>query len=166
MTSPVTKRSDLATFCVGALTARKSGLKHDDTYRGADEAGVSRADRVRVMGDPVYYLEILHTVGPLTSPSPGAIVSGGKMSLSIDTFRVSLWLEQSKDGSTSQSVFDNLLHAQTAGEEGLIYKLSQTLRIGSSVRFSMPREPVEDVVWMGTDQARAHYATFTIDLEG
>lgn len=53
------KLTALAGHLSGALTGERAGLKTETRYRRASETGRNRGDQREVLGDPVYYLEVL-----------------------------------------------------------------------------------------------------------
>lgn len=53
------KLTALAGHLEGALTAERAGLKVETRYRRASETGRNRGDQREVLGNPVYYLEVL-----------------------------------------------------------------------------------------------------------
>ena len=61
--SMMDKRQALTDYCTGILQAHQAGLKAEQRFRRATELKVTRRERVAVMGDPVYYLEVIET-GP------------------------------------------------------------------------------------------------------
>ena len=155
------KRDALASFCESTLTAVKSGLEVSKRWRLPATPNASRADRVGLMGDPAYYLEI--HAGGSGSEDDQAIAQ------KVDHFfQVSLWLGYEDNDSysrSSQSTWDNLVE----GASGLLPKLRAEPRLqtasGPTSTLWQPQSVTEDIVALSNrGQEKAHYLTLEIGM--
>lgn len=170
MTTMMTKRTALHDLCKTTLEAHRSGLRTATYFRNADDPRRDRADRVRVMGDPCWYMEVLHEA----TEAEGTVVSGGKWLLAYDRFRVYVWFAYADAptyAASSQSTWDTMMHGQEDGAEGLIYTLTQAVAVGDSPtrKDTLQQQGIVtgDVVPLDMGgKELAHFCTFTIDLEG
>ena len=169
--SMMDKRQALSDFCAGILEAHQAGLKAEQRHRRETEMKVSRRERITVMGDPAYYLEVLET-----GPTERTISDEQKRFLGgIHRFQVSFYLQYADDedyDDSSQKAFDALVESTDAAKVGLLPALRclglETLRAASGevLRVRQPSADAKDVVPLdeqGTEAA--HLLTFTIDVE-
>lgn len=175
MTPMATKRLLLATLCESVLQAHAAPLGladvlHVETrYRRQTEPTAYRADRVRLMGDPCWYLEVLHA-GPFT---PTVDVSGGRVTQGLHAFRVSVWRQYHESEAyeaSSQYLWDQMIHAESDDVPGLLRALRDRPIVGTGddrVVVYPPEGESDDVIPLdeGGEEA-AHYLTMTVQVEG
>lgn len=158
--TPKEKLDALASFCETALEAVRPGLRVETRYRRQTEPNAARRDRIAVMGDPCYYLEIRHA-GPTAgsdlrrSGQPGHL--GHRFALTL----FYQYADAAAYAQSSQATFDALAGA-------LLDSLRQVQSFdGTTIHVGQPEEDAEDV-WpldeRGTEAA--HVLTFFIELGG
>lgn len=173
--SMVNKRQALAAFCQAKLEAHHASLNASQRYRRQTEPQASRRERIKVMGDPAYYLEVLDA-GPtvMTMEDEHLRYVGGK-----HRFRVSLWLQYSDHASyalSSQKRFDDMVESTDDDAPGLLHAL-RTEALGDvtaldsdgettrRLRFSQPEGDEKDVIPLDESATEvAHYLTFEISI--
>jgi hypothetical protein len=101
----------LAEYLRGVLEAERSGLNVETRYRRASETGRNRGDQREVLGDPVYYLEVLPASADVLPESRDP--SGTYQRRTHDLQVVFLFAyEDGPDRATaSQGAFNDLLDA-------------------------------------------------------
>ena len=163
------KRQALTDYCVSILTAHQVGLKAEQRFRRETELQGTRKERVAVMGDPAYYLEVIET-GPTERTAKD---EQGRFLGGLHRFRVTFYLQYADDASysaSSQKTFDDMVES-TADPLGLLPALRclglETLSAGGEqLRLRQPSDDVKDVVPLdGQAQEAAHLLTFTIAVE-
>ena len=165
------KRQALTDYCAGILTAHQAGLKAEQRHRRETEMKATRRERIAVMGDPAYYLEVLET-GPTERTAKD---EQGRFLGGIHRFQVTLYLQYADDedyDNSSQSRFDDMVESTDESAIGLLPALRclglETLRAASGevLRVRQPSADAKDVVPLdeqGTEAA--HLLTFTIAVE-
>lgn len=155
------KRDALADFCETTLTAVKSGLELSTRWRQPATPGAARADRVALMGDPAYYLEV-HNSGRASDDNDA-------IAHRVDHFfQVSLWLgyeDNDTYSKSSQKEWDDLVE----GSDGLLPSLAAKPRLqtasGPTSTLWQPQDVTNDVVALSNrGQEKAHYLTFEIGM--
>lgn len=168
-TAQHTKKALLAAACEAALNAHPYGtVKVATRYRRQTERRTSRRDRVALMGDPCFYLEVLRS-GPFESTVD---VNGGASLQGIDRFQVSLFFafsDHNDYSKSSQKKFEKLCYAE-GDTPGLLVKLRDTTIVGTGDErcvLYQPENDVEDVVPLDDAATEAaHLLTFSIGIEG
>ena len=123
----------------------------------------TRAERIRVMGDPTAYFEVIWT---------GATGQGVQVD-SLDTevlqghqFRFNLWMEY-KDAESYQGSSQQKFDALCEGENGILTKLRDTpvLQADEMYMIYHPTEVVVSEVSLDNEgRDLAHYLTFIISI--
>ena len=159
----VKKREALASFIAGAV-APFGNFRHSTRLRSATFDASNRGDRIRVMGNPTAYFEVIWT----------GETGEGMQNDSLDTevlhghqFRVNLWLAY-KDHDTyelsSQKTFDDLCE----GETGVLSLLRETPNLPVDDEMYMiyhPRAVVASEVSLDNEARElTHYLTFIISI--
>jgi hypothetical protein len=152
------KLTALAGFLEGALNAQKPGVNVETRYRRASETGRNRGDQREVLGDPVYYLEVLPAATSPEQRDP-SIATVRR----THTFQVVFMFEY-EDGATragsSQPEYNDLFDAlYTAAGQGYL---------DTSAGPQIMRESDADHQFTALDsrgEVIVHEATFDVTLE-
>jgi hypothetical protein len=148
------------------LIARIKGVIDDPDFNYADRLrretfdSSTRHQRLRIMGDPVKYCEVLHAgTGDIEQED-----SLGMNVLDSDIFRVNLWMEYRDHDdyqSSSQYDFDRIVY----GDDGIIRTLdSEPGAVYPGFIWSIAN--VESLVVSLDEEGKelAHFLTFTITM--
>lgn len=138
-------------------------FKIADRLRSATFQSKTRAERVRIMGEPTKYCEILwQGVGEGTQ-----LDSVGDSVLDGHLFRINLWFEFRDDDiyeESSQYKFDNLLE----GDNGLLKTIRDTAIIPDAPELMYLYHPAEvNVTEVSLDREGkelAHFVTFQLSV--
>lgn len=169
MVEMMQKRLDLLAACVDLLEAHETGLRAEMRYRPQTDVLATPSAQAAVMGDPAYYLEVLHASGPVSALD----VNGGAPEAARDTFAVSLFY-QMRDADqyeqSSQAAWDEMVYSTDADAPGFLVGLMRTLDVGAGddrCTLADPADVRDDVVPLSTaKRTLAHLLTFKIDVEG
>ena len=167
------KLQTLLAFCAETLGAHEAGsLRFAGRFRRQTQLQTDRQDRVRVMGQPAYYLEVIET-----GPSQSQARAGGSVVRRRHRFRVSLWYQYQDaetDQAASQARFDALVEGTDPARPGLLWGLRTVVFLqtepasgggGRRLRLWQPEHDHKDVVPLDLEGTElAHYLTFTIDI--
>ena len=163
----VTKLDLLAAFCESTLNAHKSGVKVHKRYRHQANPGTSRADRIQVMGDPAYYLEVRYS-GPFESTVD---VKGGEALQGTHRFVVQFIYEYEDDDNYDRSsarTFNEMVHQISDATPGLMIAINTTPVIGSGTDRCVLYHTMndsQDVIPL-SNRTPAHYWTCEVEVEG
>jgi len=111
MTSPSTnaKIEALAEYLENALTAVRAGLNVETRYRRASETGHNRGDQRQVLGEPVYYLEVLPASADFVADSRDPSGTYQRRAHDLQVVFLFAYEDGADRSSASQATFNDLL---------------------------------------------------------
>lgn len=138
-------------------------IRITDRLRRATFDSVSRQERIRIMGEPTFYCEVLWVgIGDGTQ-----IDSVGNSVLDGHLFRVNLWYKYNDNDNyqaSSQSTWDDMLE----GENGLLKTIRDADIIPDQSELMYLYQPAEvsvsEVSLDASGDELAHFLTFTLSI--
>lgn len=148
----IQKRTALVTKVQELLDAVTPEFRVVDRFKREVIMSESRADRIRVMGDPTKYAEVIYEPNTASGPSAGATWTN-----KVHLFQIRVWLGFT---DSSQDVWDELIE----GDNGLMKGLQDTAKVGNFILFN-PQQPFQAMRFLdGEGKEISHYIEFTITI--
>jgi hypothetical protein len=165
-----TKLSALHSLVQTTLQAQDANFKVYDRPRQLELDMKSRAQRTRIMGDPIRYCEVLHD-SVQADATPTTLLASGKQIRTIQRFTIEMIVEYS-DGAnlaaSSYKTFLDFLHSESASTPGLVYKIRTTNTLtsgGEVVSLGNPDNVVTELIPVDNQNKEfVHYALITVDV--
>lgn len=174
MTEAADKRKALAERIASLLNAHLAGVSYAWWYRRATAPIASRNDRVLVMGDPVYYFDVL-PVGVATPREPDNRIrrsEGKKVLRREDRVRVDFWYGYTDDDTYAVStfaLFELMIDSRSVAKPGVLIALEETTALatddGGGCRVGIPSGVSIDLVPLDMEGVEfAHLLSFEVTL--
>lgn len=159
------RRIVLGELVVATLNAVKPNVKSATWYDPATEPRRTRDDRVAVMGDPAYYVELLPAKTEPRRPSEGGAVMSW-----LDTIRITLWLQgfwvvDDAYDDTTMKTFEDLIWADPGGLITVLHETQTYKGTLGTITIRKPSNVVEDLLPLDLQaEEAAHELTLLIEV--
>jgi hypothetical protein len=165
MNAMVSKRDSLVAYVSGILNGFDN-FNVADRLRWATFRSDARDERVRIMGDPTAYAEVVW----IGRGEGSQVASLGQEVLEGHLFRINVWYAFKDDDSyahSSQKTFDDICE----GDQGLLYRLRNDVQIPNLSNdgeimyiYSVGQVQVSEVSLDTEGLELAHFLTFTVSI--